>query len=296
MPHSSGPMESADGNPMQQISHNSESSVDLNSNSKSSDATAALPAQENLLSSEGGNCSSHDSSGKKNALPAPKQNTLEFLLMELVPSVIPSDNTSEIPTNDNPSSAASGENIIMSSGASAAGPSGLMLTLQSSAVASAIASGGNMPAASVSQTVPVEQMSALPCSAGASTAVSGGTMPVGSISPAAPVVQTSTASGISPAVHVEEIVTLVDAVDASTIPSNNSLPAQPSNGVPPLAALNSRDSTFEVLDGQQISTMQQQQPVDSSSAGQQATNTPAGVVNDQVSFGLDLEFRILRNI
>jgi hypothetical protein len=282
-------MESADGNPVQQISHNSESSVDLNSNSKSSDATAALPAQENLLSSEGGNCSSHDSSGKKNALPAPKQNTLEFLLMELVPSVIPSDKASEIPTNDNPSSAASGENIIMSSGASAAGPSGQMLTLQSSAVASAIASGGNMPAASVSQTVPVEQMSALPCSAGASTAVSGGTMPVGSISPAA--------SGISPAVHVEEILTLVDAFDASTIPSNNSLPAQPSNGVPPLAALdNSRDSTFEVLDGQQISTMQQQQPVDSSSAGQQATKTPAGVVNDQVSFGLDLEFRILRNI
>uniref|UniRef100_A0A2K2A7Q5 Arf-GAP domain-containing protein n=1 Tax=Populus trichocarpa TaxID=3694 RepID=A0A2K2A7Q5_POPTR len=284
MPPSSGPMESADGNPVQQISHNSESSVDLNSNSKSSDASAALPAQENLLSSEGGNCSSHDSSGKKNALPAPKQNTLEFLLLELAPSVIPSDKASEIPTNDNPSSAASGENIIMSSGASAAGPSGQMLTLQSSAVASAIASGGNMPAASVSQTVPVEQMSALPCSAGASTAVSGGTMPVGSISPAAPVVQTSTASGISPAVHVEEILTLVDAFDASTIPSNNSLPAQPSNGVPPLAALdNSRDSTFEVLDGQQISTMQQQQPVDSSSAGQQATKTPAGVVNDQGS-------------
>ncbi|KAI9393514.1 hypothetical protein POPTR_006G246100v4 [Populus trichocarpa] len=283
MPPSSGPMESADGNPVQQISHNSESSVDLNSNSKSSDASAALPAQENLLSSEGGNCSSHDSSGKKNALPAPKQNTLEFLLLELAPSVIPSDKASEIPTNDNPSSAASGENIIMSSGASAAGPSGQMLTLQSSAVASAIASGGNMPAASVSQTVPVEQMSALPCSAGASTAVSGGTMPVGSISPAAPVVQTSTASGISPAVHVEEILTLVDAFDASTIPSNNSLPAQPSNGVPPLAALdNSRDSTFEVLDGQQISTMQQQQPVDSSSAGQQATKTPAGVVNDQL--------------
>jgi hypothetical protein len=37
--------------------------------------------------------------------------------------------------------------------------------------------------------------------------------------------------------------------------------------------------------------MQQQQPVDSSSAGQQATKTPAGVVNDQVSFGLDLEFQ-----
>ncbi|XP_011019713.1 PREDICTED: uncharacterized protein LOC105122345 isoform X2 [Populus euphratica] len=284
MPPSSGPMESADGNPVQQKSHNSESSVDLNSNSKSSDATAALPAPENLLSSEGGNCSSHDSSGKNNALPAPKQNTLEFLLMELAPSVIPSDNASEIPTNDNPSSAASGENIIMSSGASAAGPSGQMLTLKSSAVASAIASGGNMPAGSVSQTVPVEQMSALPCSAGASTTVSGGTMPVGSISPAAPVVQTSTAFGISPAVHVEEILTLVDAFDASTIPSNNSLPAQPSNGVPPQAALdNIRDSTFELLDGQQISTMRQQQPVDSSSGGQQATNTPARAVNDQGS-------------
>ncbi|KAB5553282.1 hypothetical protein DKX38_010593 [Salix brachista] len=88
----SGPMESADGNPVQQKSHNSESSVDLNAISKSSDATAAPPAQENLLSSEGGNCSSHDSPGKKNALPAPKPNTLEFLLMELsVPSVIPAD-------------------------------------------------------------------------------------------------------------------------------------------------------------------------------------------------------------
>jgi hypothetical protein len=117
-------------------------------------------------------------------------------------------------------------------------------------------------------------------------------MPVGSISPAAPVVQTSTASGISPAVRVEEILTLVDVFDASTIPSNNSLPAQPSNGVPPQAALdNSGDSTFEVLDRQQISTMQQQQPADSSSTGQQTTNTPAGVVNDQVSFGLDLEFQ-----
>uniref|UniRef100_A0A6N2LFE5 Uncharacterized protein n=1 Tax=Salix viminalis TaxID=40686 RepID=A0A6N2LFE5_SALVM len=95
MPPSSGPMESADGNPVQQKSHNSESSVDLNANSKSSDATAAPPAQENLLSSEGGNCSSHESSGKKNALPAPKPNTLEFLLMELpVPSVIPADSTS----------------------------------------------------------------------------------------------------------------------------------------------------------------------------------------------------------
>ncbi|KAJ6361435.1 hypothetical protein OIU78_001971 [Salix suchowensis] len=83
------------GNPVQQKSHNSESSVDLNANSKSSDATAAPPAQENLLSSEGGNCSSHGSSGKKNALPAPKPNTLEFLLMELpVPSVIPADSTS----------------------------------------------------------------------------------------------------------------------------------------------------------------------------------------------------------
>ncbi|KAJ6382899.1 hypothetical protein OIU77_031344 [Salix suchowensis] len=72
-----------------------ESSVDLNANSKSSDATAAPPAQENLLSSEGSNCSSHESSGKKNALPAPKPNTLEFLLMELpVPSVIPADSTS----------------------------------------------------------------------------------------------------------------------------------------------------------------------------------------------------------
>ncbi|KAG5244313.1 ADP-ribosylation factor GTPase-activating protein [Salix suchowensis] len=50
MPPSSSPMESAGGNPVQQKSHNSGSSVDLNANSKSSDATAAPPAQENLLS------------------------------------------------------------------------------------------------------------------------------------------------------------------------------------------------------------------------------------------------------
>ncbi|CAK7353450.1 unnamed protein product [Dovyalis caffra] len=328
MPTSSSSMASADGNPVQQKSHNSENLVDLNANSKSSVTAAAPPAQENLPSSEGGNCSSQESFGKENIPPAPKPNILEFLLMELsVPSVTPADNTSEIPTNDNPSSAVSGEDILTSSVASAAGPSGQMLALPSSDVASATASGGSMPADGISSAVPVAQMStltdstgasttasggnmsaasvshgepvekmlALPRSAGASTAVSGGTMPVGRVSPAAYVVQPSTSSGISlpagdslPSIAVEETLKLVDAFDASTIPSNTSLPAQPSNGVPTQTALdNSGDSTFEVLDGQQISTMQQQRsstlPADSGSTGQWTANTPAGAVNDQAT-------------
>lgn len=303
-------MASADGNPVQQKSHNSESSVDLNADSKSSNATAAPVALENLPSSEEGNCS-YESSGKENMPPVPKPNVLEFLLMELsVPSVIPFDNTSEIPTNDNPSSATSEENILMSSGSSVAGPSGQMFALPSSGVdsatdASTTASGDNMPAGSVS--LPVEQMLTLPSSAGASTAVSRGTMTVGSVSLAAPVVQTATASGISlpegdpvPVVPLEETLTLIDAFDAYIAPLNTSLPVQPSNAVPPQAALdNNGDSTFKVFDGRQISTMQQQSsalPANKSSTGHQTTNTPAGGVNDQVSFWTSLSFRSLRNI
>jgi hypothetical protein len=120
-------------------------------------------------------------------------------------------------------------------------------------------------------------------------------MTVGSVSLAAPVVQTATASGISlperdpvPAVPLEETLTLIDAFDAYIAPLNTSLPVQPSNAVPPQAALdNNGDSTFKVFDGQQISTMQQQfsaLPANKSSTGQQTTNTPAGGVNDQVSF------------
>ncbi|XP_061951375.1 probable ADP-ribosylation factor GTPase-activating protein AGD14 [Populus nigra] len=295
-PASSCPMASADGNPVQQKSHNSESSVDLNADSKSSNATAAPVALENLPSSEEGNCS-YESSGKENIPPVPKPNMLEFLLMELsVPSVIPFDNTSEIPTNDNPSSATSEENILMSSGSSVAGPSGQMFALPSSGVdsatdASTTASGDNMPAGSVS--LPVEQMLTLPSSAGASTAVSRGTMTVGSVSLAAPVVQTATASGISlpegdpvPVVPLEETLTLIDAFDAYIAPLNTSLPVQPSNAVPPQAALdNNGDSTFKVFDGQQISTMQQQSSAllaNKSSTEHQTTNTPAGGVNDQI--------------
>ncbi|KAJ6862385.1 ADP-ribosylation factor GTPase-activating protein AGD14 [Populus alba x Populus x berolinensis] len=295
-PTSSCPMASGDGNPVQQKSHNSESSVDLNADSKSSNAVAAPVAPENLPSSEEGNCS-HESSGKENTPPVPKPNMLEFLLMELsVPSVIPFDNASEIPTNDNPSSATSEENILMSSGASAAGPSGQMFALPSSGVdsatdASTTASGDNMLAGSVS--LPVEQMLTLPSSAGASTAMSRGTMTVGSVSLAAPVVQTATASGISlpegdpvPAVPLEETLRLIDAFDAYIAPLNTSLPVQPSNAVPPQAALdNNGDSTFKVFDGQQISTMQQQSsalPANKSSTGQQTTNTPAGGLNDQI--------------
>ncbi|KAL3566195.1 hypothetical protein D5086_031610 [Populus alba] len=295
-PTSSCPMASADGNPVQQKSHNSESSVDLNADSKSSNAAAAPVALENLPSSEEGSCS-NESSGKENTPPVPKPNMLEFLLMELsVPSVIPFDNASEIPTNDNPSSATSEENILMSSGASASGPSGQMFALPSSGVdsatdASTTASGDNMLAGSVS--LPVEQMLTLPSSAGASTAVSRGTMTVGSVSLAAPVVQTATASGISlpegdpvPAVPLEETLTLIDAFDAYIAPLNTSLPVQPSNAVPPQAALdNNGDSTFKVFDGEQISTMQQQSsalPANKSSTGQQTTNTSAGGVNDQI--------------
>jgi len=281
---------SADGNPVQQKSHNSESSVDLNADSKSSNAAAAPVALENLPSSEEGNCS-HESSGKENIPPVPKPNMLEFLLMELsVPSVIPFDNTSEIPTNDNPSSATSEENILMSSGASAAGPSGQMFALPSSGVDSATDA-----STTGSVSLPLEQMLTLPISSGASTAVSRGTMTVGSVSLDAPVVQTATASGISlpvgdpvPAVPLEETLTLIDAFDAYIAPLNTSLPVQPSNAVPPQAALdNNGDSTFKVFDGQQISTMQQQSsalPANKSSTGQQTTNTPAGGVNDQVSF------------
>jgi hypothetical protein len=120
-------------------------------------------------------------------------------------------------------------------------------------------------------------------------------MTVGSVSLDAPVVQTATASGISlpvgdpvPAVPLEETLTLIDAFDAYIAPLNTSLPVQPSNAVPPQAALdNNGDSTFKVFDGQQISTMQQQSsalPANKSSTGQQTTNTPAGGVNDQVSF------------
>ncbi|KAJ6758505.1 ARFGAP/RECO-RELATED [Salix koriyanagi] len=95
-------MVSADRNSVQQKSHNSESSADLNADSKSSNAAAAPVALENLPASEEGSCS-HESSGKENIPLAPKPNILEFLLMELSnPSAIPFDNTSEIPTNDNP--------------------------------------------------------------------------------------------------------------------------------------------------------------------------------------------------
>ncbi|KAB5513971.1 hypothetical protein DKX38_027877 [Salix brachista] len=285
------PMVSADGNSVKQKSHNSESSADLNADSKSSNAAAAPVALENLPASEEGSCS-HESSGKENIPLAPKPNILEFLLMELsVPSAIPFDNTSEIPTNDNPSSASSEENILMSSGASAAGPSGQIFALPSNDVDSETVSGDNMPTGRVS--LPVKQMLTLPSSAGASTAVSRGTMTVGSVSLAAPVVQTATAAGISLpvgdpvlAMPVEETLTLLDAFDASIAPSNTSLAAQPSNAIPPQAALdNNGGSTFKVLDGKQISTMQKQSsalPANSSATGQQTTNTPAGGVNYQL--------------
>ncbi|KAJ6435010.1 hypothetical protein OIU84_000283 [Salix udensis] len=285
------PMVSADGNSVQQKNHNSESSADLNADSKSSNAAAAPVALENLPASEEGSCS-HESSGKENIPLAPKPNILEFLLMELsVPSAIPFDNTSEIPTNDNPSSASSEENILMSSGASAAGPSGQIFALPSNDVDSKTVSGDNMPTGSVS--LPVKQMLTLPSSAGASTAMSRGTMTVGSVSLAAPVVQTGTAAGISLpvgdpvlAIPVEETLTLIDAFDASIAPSNTSLAAQPSNAIPPQAALdNNGGSTFKVLDGKQISTMQKQSsalPANSSATGQQTTNTPAGGVNYQL--------------
>ncbi|KAJ6354577.1 hypothetical protein OIU77_005227 [Salix suchowensis] len=285
------PMVSADRNSVQQKSHNSESSADLNADSKSSNAAAAPVALENLPASEEGSCS-HESSGKENIPLAPKPNILEFLLMELsVPSAIPFDNTSEIPTNDNPSSASSEENILMSSGASAAGPSGQIFALPSNDVDSETVSGDNMPTGSIS--LPVKQMLTLPSSAGASTAVSRGTMTVGSVSLAAPVVQTATAAGISLpvgdpvlAMPVEETLTLIDAFDASIAPSNTSLAAQPSNAIPPQAALdNNCGSTVKVLDGKQISTMQKQSsalPANSSATGQQTTNTPAGGVDYQL--------------
>ncbi|KAH8482673.1 hypothetical protein H0E87_029940 [Populus deltoides] len=177
----------------------------------------------------------------------------------------------------------------MSSGASAAGPSGQMFALPSSGVDSATDA-----STTGSVSLPLEQMLTLPISSGASTAVSRGTMTVGSVSLDAPVVQTATASGISlpvgdpvPAVPLEETLTLIDAFDAYIAPLNTSLPVQPSNAVPPQAALdNNGDSTFKVFDGQQISTMQQQSsalPANKSSTGQQTTNTPAGGVNDQAT-------------
>ncbi|KAJ6373056.1 hypothetical protein OIU76_027400 [Salix suchowensis] len=272
------PMVSADRNSVQQKSHNSESSADLNADSKSSNAAAAPVALENLPASEEGSCS-HESSGKENIPLAPKPNILEFLLMELsVPSAIPFDNTSEIPTNDNPSSASSEENILMSSGASAAGPSGQIFALPSNDVDSETVSGDNMPTGSIS--LPVKQMLTLPSSAGASTAVSRGTMTVGSVSLAAPVVQTATAAGISLpvgdpvlAMPVEETLTLIDAFDASIAPSNTSLAAQPSNAIPPQAALdNNCGSTVK------SSAL----PANSSATGQQTTNTPAGGVDYQL--------------
>ncbi|CAK7353444.1 unnamed protein product [Dovyalis caffra] len=112
-----------------------------------------------------------------------------------------------------------------------------MSTLTNIIGASTITSRGNMLAASVLHVVNVEKMLAL-----AQIAL------VAVISTAAPVVQMSTASGISLPVDVNCLQ--VDTFDAFTIPSNTSLPAQPSNGVPPQTALdNSGDSTFEVLDG-----------------------------------------------
>lgn len=298
---SSGNTASIDANPVQEKSQNAESLIDLNADSRPSDAAATPQTQENIASGDGDNCSSHESSAKESIPPAPKPNNLELLLLELSVPVVPADNVSGVPSYANSPSTVSAENMIMSSGVSEAVSLVHVLTLPNSAGVSTTASGVKISADSVSAVVPVGHMSTLPSSVSACTAVSGANTLVPSVSPTAPEKTASTILGgsmpvgdVVPAAPVTETLTLLDIFHASSTSSTTYLPEQPSNGGPLQAEPDiSGDPNFKVPKEQQVSSVQQHQPsaLPAADGGytQQISNTPVGTLNNQVWIALNFQ-------
>lgn len=261
---SSGSKGAIDGKAVDYKNQNSESLIDFDTDSTPSNAVAAPQKEENQQSSDGGNCNSNNSSTKQNVPSAPKPNTLELLLLELVPSVEPVGSVSEESNNDNSPSTTSGGDMLMSGGV-------LMLTLPDNTGASTNAPRGNVPTDGVSPAAPLGQMLALPSSSDASATACGESMLPG---------------GISPAMPVEQTLSLLDTFDFTT-PSATSLSVQQSNGGPPQAVPNIHgDPTFKVPNGQEVCSMQQHQlsafpTANGRPSGQQTNTTTVGGLNNQ---------------
>ncbi|XP_065851258.1 flocculation protein FLO11-like isoform X2 [Euphorbia lathyris] len=269
--------------------------IDFNTDSIPSDAVVASQIPEDHQS--GGNCNSNQSSAKQDAPPAPKPNTLEFLLLELsVPSVEPSGSVSDMSNNGNPPLITCGGNMLTTSGASAAMRLGQLLTLPDNAGVSTDIPGGNVPTGGTSSEVPLAQwltlpdnaevsknipagivpsgssmgqMLSLPSSLDASVIVSGGNIATGNVRLATPMGQISTPSrsadvtGDSMSIDGMPVAssaeqTLLLLDTATSLASSK--PVQPSNeGAPQTVIDIDGDSTCKIPNAQPVSFMQQHQ-------------------------------------
>ncbi|KAJ4846206.1 hypothetical protein Tsubulata_034733 [Turnera subulata] len=268
------------GNPVEHNPENTEKSlVDVNNDTKSS-SSEAPKAQENHPSGDGGNCSSQESSVKEIARPAPNPNSLEFLLQELsIPAVEQTTNVSEVPSNDNISSASGGSVLVK--GVSAAVRPGQTSTLENVPNAPPAASEGNEHLALA---VPVDI-------SGSSTTVPGDIMLLTDASQAAPVQQKPKATGssesvacVAPAATVRGMAS-IGTSDAANTPLSTNQPGTSGISAQTLPCTGG-ESSFQVPARQHASSIQEHQlstvpAADSNPMGQETSNKPVGILNSQ---------------
>ncbi|KAK9273024.1 hypothetical protein L1049_017831 [Liquidambar formosana] len=164
---------SADRNPVELKRVNSGSLIHLGSDPKPPDAAAVPQTQQVPPSIDGGNWASFTSSEKEKASHAPNANTLESLLFQLAPLVVPAGNITEVPRSGYAPSTAPVGNMLML-------PAGNMPEVSSSGDAPSTEPAGNMvtsPAGGVSPATPVGVMPALPSRDCASITISTTNLP-----------------------------------------------------------------------------------------------------------------------
>ncbi|KAK9274561.1 hypothetical protein L1049_021810 [Liquidambar formosana] len=177
---SSGDSGSVDRNPMEFKRVNSGSLIHLGTDPEPPDAAAMPQTQQVPPSIDDGKWASFTSSEKEKASHAPNVITLESLLFQLAPLVVPAGNMTEVPiSGDAPLIAPVGNMLML--------PAGNMPEAPSCGDAPSTAPVGNML---TSPTAPVGLMPALPNSDGASITISTTNVPSlspnGSASAAAP--------------------------------------------------------------------------------------------------------------
>ncbi|GAV92235.1 ArfGap domain-containing protein, partial [Cephalotus follicularis] len=264
---SSSDMASVNSNQLENKGGNSESLLDLSTNTDPSNAIVAPQIQQDAPSNDGGNQSSNFS--KEKTIQAPKMNTLEALLFELSPALVPVGIASEVP---------------------------------SSIEASSTAKAANIPAADILSAASAVKMSETPCKDNVSTfssAIYSSAQPCNGGLP----LTVPDNSGDT----IVKVVSTIDAPEVPSsrgppheVPDNNrdstvkvastiDVLAEPSSrGSPQEMPDNNSDSTVKVFDRQQFPSILQHQPSaspateDRSSPTQQAI-TPVGAPNNQTA-------------